>query len=97
MSKKCHHYAFKTPTVIISVIFVLASRFWIGLTDAEKEGTWKWVSSGQTTTFTNWNPGEPNGGGENCAEFLGSDRAYTWNDVTCRAPRLPLCERRYIV
>jgi hypothetical protein len=34
--------------------------YWIGMTDAETEGDWHWVS-GEPITFTNWeNPGEPN-------------------------------------
>ncbi len=34
--------------------------YWIGMTDAEKEGDWHWIS-GEPITFTNWeNPGEPN-------------------------------------
>ena len=34
--------------------------FWIGMTDAEKEGDWHWVS-GEPVEYTNWeNRGEPN-------------------------------------
>ena len=32
---------------------------WIGFTDTEVEGVWKWVS-GEPVTFTAWLPGEPN-------------------------------------
>lgn len=34
------------------------SRFWIGATDAEKEGTWKWVT-GEVFNYSNWGKGEP--------------------------------------
>jgi hypothetical protein len=34
--------------------------FWIGMTDAEEEGEWHWVS-GEPVEYANWeNPGEPN-------------------------------------
>ena len=57
------------------------NQLWIGLTDLEQEGIWKW-SSGETVTYYNWAPGEPNNanGNEHYAgmNFASSDR---WNDV----------------
>ena len=33
---------------------------WIGFSDLEAEGTWRW-SDGTPSDYTNWQPGEPNG------------------------------------
>eukprot|EP00063_Salmo_salar_P076265 XP_014051100.1 PREDICTED: C-type lectin domain family 4 member E-like isoform X4 [Salmo salar] len=71
-------------------------HYWIGLTDSEKEGIWKWVDgTTPTTTQLNWlvirfwREGEPNNaqGGENCAVFNSfSDNLgiiQSWNDQPC--------------
>lgn len=43
--------------------------FWIGLSDAETEGSFEWAS-GESVAYTNWAPNEPNDGG------FGQD--YVW-------------------
>ena len=45
---------------------------WIGGTDQENEGIWRWIS-GSPRTYSNWNEGEPNNGGEG-----GPDEDYAW-------------------
>ena len=75
-------------------------NFWIGLTDLDSEGTFKWVS-GDAVNYTHWAPGEPNnqghsGGPEDCAHI--GDGGRTWNDMPCDDSQgwgnnfLPLCE-----
>jgi hypothetical protein len=57
---------------------------WLGATDKDSEGAWKWVN-GERWGYTNWAAGEPN----NCAaleHFLmyfnpPDGRAGTWNDL----------------
>lgn len=56
-----------------------ARTAWIGLSDKDLESEWKWVG-GESSTFRNWAPGEPNdaGGAEDCVEIhSGSGK---WND-----------------
>ncbi|KAM4600807.1 CD209 antigen-like protein C [Polymixia lowei] len=61
-------------------------HFWIGLSDLEKEGDWRWVDN---TTLQNeyWGESEPNnhqsGGeeGEDCATL--DSHSKTWFDIPC--------------
>ena len=57
--------------------------WWIGLTDSEIEGTWKWDFSGNISTYLPWGIDEPNGGGqENCATLDFSIKDG-WSDYGC--------------
>ncbi|MCL2457033.1 MAG: hypothetical protein FWD19_05750, partial [Defluviitaleaceae bacterium] len=34
-------------------------QYWLGATDEEQEGTWRWVT-GENWNYTNWGRGQPN-------------------------------------
>ena len=60
------------------------SNYFIGLTDAEVEGNWKWIT-GEPLSVSNWNTAtnEPNNGNGNGAENGAQVRAswsWAWND-----------------
>ncbi|XP_049900120.1 CD209 antigen-like [Epinephelus moara] len=66
---------------------------WIGLTDLQTEGTWKWVD-GTPVTKSYWGPKEPNGGsGENCGEMK-FDSENSWNDGSCSLSHFWMCEKK---
>ncbi len=56
------------------------TRSWIGASDKEREGDFKWVT-GEQSQYTNWADNQPNNANnnENYVEFLGT--TGTWNDI----------------
>jgi Ca2+-binding RTX toxin-like protein len=54
-------------------------RLWTGLTDKVTEGQFKWAS-GETSTYTNWFPGEPNNAGDEDYVGMNFGGAGKWND-----------------
>ncbi|XP_051749100.1 uncharacterized protein LOC127512338 [Ctenopharyngodon idella] len=63
---------------------------WIGLTDIENEGTWKWVDNSPLNRGF-WFTGEPNsfhGTNEDCVELMPTrDNVNNWNDLSCTDTR----------
>ncbi|MCW9681150.1 lectin-like protein, partial [Dolichospermum planctonicum UHCC 0167] len=56
-----------------------SEQLWIGFTDEVTEGEFKWVS-GETSTYTNWFPGEPNNSENEDYVGINFGDAGTWND-----------------
>ncbi|XP_042168070.1 C-type lectin domain family 4 member E isoform X1 [Oncorhynchus tshawytscha] len=81
-------------------LFALNKRAWIGLTDRETEGSWKWVD-GTPLRTSYWIIDQPNNGRslssfpeEDCVELQnGQDQPEkTWNDLNCALKRIWICE-----
>lgn len=69
-------------------------RTWIGLTDRETEGTWKWVD-GTKLKESYWRTGEPNsylGSNEDCGEMWPHEEQH-WNDLECSYKNFWICEK----
>ncbi|KAG7223713.1 hypothetical protein INR49_015440 [Caranx melampygus] len=68
---------------------------WIGLTDFETKGTWKWVD-GSPLNQSYWASGEPNnyrGKGENCVQIKLYNEENSWNDKICENLNFWICEK----
>jgi len=65
---------------------------WIGLSDQESEGEWKW-ESGKPLEKDFWHPGEPNNvDGEDCAKANAWSETQNWNDQSCESSNYYACE-----
>ncbi len=60
---------------------ISSDRMWLGATDAESEGDWRWVT-GEPFGYVNWGSGEPNNstGNGNPENYLCTSTDNYWND-----------------
>lgn len=74
---------------LVSQMPTTATEWWLGINDLGTEGLWTWV--GAPSTYTHWNPGEPNAAttAEDCGLHSASGG---WNDLSCTVTRLFVCE-----
>ena len=74
----------------------ITSNTWIGLTDSEQDGSWKW-NNGDVAMITDWGLNQPDGGVlENCAAMNVSD-TYKWHDEPCSAINDYFCEKGKVI
>ncbi|XP_066203308.1 C-type lectin domain family 17, member A isoform X1 [Saccopteryx leptura] len=65
--------------------------YWLGLSDRDHEGDWKWLD-GSPVTLSFWDPQEPNNfHEEDCASM---NKGGTWNDLSCNKVTYWICERK---
>ncbi|XP_078525327.1 C-type lectin domain family 4 member E-like [Lissotriton helveticus] len=72
--------------------------YWIGLTDKDEEGAWKWVNSSKVQPKTFWNCKQPDNsrGMEHCATVGSNDECEylrDWNDDNCEKEHNFICEK----
>uniref|UniRef100_A0A8B9GM35 MRC1 protein n=1 Tax=Amazona collaria TaxID=241587 RepID=A0A8B9GM35_9PSIT len=68
-----------------------AKYFWIGLSDTEEQGTFKWAS-GDVVTFTHWNAGMP-GREPGCVAMVTGTSAGLWDVLNCEENNMFLCKQ----
>ena len=70
-------------------------RYWIGISDQETEGTFKYVSDASEVAFTSWRAGQPNNRWPklDCTAF----RNGKWNTANCDTREFPyICQMSII-
>ena len=80
------------------VFFVYSNvNMWIGCNDLTSTGSFVWIHNNQSVSFTNWQEGEPNNGGqvyiEHCC-MIGYFKKGLWNDFPCDYNLKFICKKQ---
>ncbi|XP_049905197.1 CD209 antigen-like protein E [Epinephelus moara] len=85
-----------SPAEQTFLIKFIETLTWIGLTDGDEEGTWKWID-GTPLTLSNWgnnqpdnDSGDPRWREEDCAHIRLNGE---WNDRSCKTLLPWICEK----
>ncbi|XP_061195852.1 perlucin-like [Saccostrea echinata] len=66
--------------------------FWIGGTDAVRDGVFLWEGHFQQFTYTDWGPGNPDRIGSADCVILFKRSDYKWHDTSCSNDNSYICE-----
>ncbi|XP_077991767.1 perlucin-like isoform X2 [Glandiceps talaboti] len=71
------------------------SSVWIGITDREVEGTFRW-SDNTPLTYSNWSPPQPDNS-KGIEDYGQLNREYggQWNDKSCESKQGFVCQKEY--
>merc|ERR1719357_1082516 len=89
---------FLTSMAVMMETMTGVNTWWLGLTDFNHEGRWKWSHSGLDATFTQWDVYSPDMTPYNKKDcvIMTSRGEFTWRDLPCYEDVLasPLCQRK---
>lgn len=67
--------------------------WWTGGVKDKNGVDWIWENSSREMVFTNWVPGQPDNGGEECVVTWGWGQ---WSDYSCNNNFSIICEMKYM-